>query len=91
MGDILTLGIRPEHFELEQTQGFPLSATVDIIERLGNETYIYANDANDNLLTVVGDGELTSRTGRSSRSTSRLTTVTCLVVMISPFNEDAFI
>jgi len=58
VGDILTLGIRPEHFELEQTQGCSLSATVDIIERLGNETYIYANDANDNLLTVVGDGEL---------------------------------
>ncbi|MEC7165988.1 MAG: TOBE domain-containing protein, partial [SAR324 cluster bacterium] len=35
-----------------------LSATVDIIERLGNETYIYVNDANDDLLTVVGDGEL---------------------------------
>ena len=58
VGDTLTLGIRPEHFELEQTQGCSLSATVDIIERLGNETYIYANDANDNLLTVVGDGEL---------------------------------
>ena len=58
VGDTLTLGIRPEHFELEQTQGYSLSATVDIIERLGNETYIYANDANDNLLTIVGDGEL---------------------------------
>ena len=58
VGDTLTLGIRPEHFELEQNKGCSLSATVDIIERLGNETYIYANDANDNLLTVVGDGEL---------------------------------
>ena len=58
VGDTLTLGIRPEHFELEQNKGCSLSATVDIIERLGNETYIYANDANENLLTVVGDGEL---------------------------------
>ena len=58
VGDILTLGIRPEHFELEQSKECFLSATVDIIERLGNETYIYANDASDNLLTVVGDGEL---------------------------------
>ncbi|MDX5433418.1 MAG: sn-glycerol-3-phosphate ABC transporter ATP-binding protein UgpC [Halomonas sp.] len=58
--DALTLGIRPEHLELDP-QG-PLSGRIEVIERLGGVTSLYVR-MQDTLITVSADGNVENRVG----------------------------
>ncbi|WP_111412610.1 ABC transporter ATP-binding protein [Billgrantia lactosivorans] len=62
--DALTLGIRPEHLELDP-QG-PLSGRIEVIERLGGVTSLYVR-MQDTLITVSADGNVASRVGDTLR------------------------
>ncbi|MBW6392437.1 MULTISPECIES: ABC transporter ATP-binding protein [Halomonadaceae] len=62
--DSLTLGIRPEHLQLEP-EG-PLSGRIEVIERLGGVTSLYVR-MQDTLVTVSADGGVESRVGDTLR------------------------
>ncbi|MDX3806332.1 ABC transporter ATP-binding protein [Bosea thiooxidans] len=56
VGSKVTLGIRPEHLALApQGQGLPLS--IDLVERLGGESYLYGTSAGLPQLTLRLDGQ----------------------------------
>ena len=52
----MTLGIRPEHIRLAAKDG--VSARVQMIERLGGESYLYVNTGGGEDLVVKADGEI---------------------------------
>lgn len=55
-GSKITLGIRPEHLDLApEGQGLPLS--VDLVERLGGESYLYGASAGLPQITLRLDGQ----------------------------------
>jgi multiple sugar transport system ATP-binding protein len=60
VGDRATLGIRPEHVQLD-THAATLRGEVLVVERLGGETYLYVKIAGGDTLIVRADGENTSR------------------------------
>ncbi|MGR2739082.1 ABC transporter ATP-binding protein [Billgrantia sp. Q4P2] len=60
----LTLGIRPEHLQIEP-EG-PLSGRIEVIERLGGVTSLYVR-MQDTLVTVSADGNVDSRVGDTLR------------------------
>ncbi|WP_417580868.1 ABC transporter ATP-binding protein [Pelagibacterium sp.] len=43
IGSAVTLGIRPEHFGAEQSEGARLTVDVDVAEHLGATSFVYAN------------------------------------------------
>jgi multiple sugar transport system ATP-binding protein len=49
----LLLGIRPQHFQLGVEAESNILVTVDLVEALGNETYIFAHLATDNNTTLT--------------------------------------
>jgi lactose/L-arabinose transport system ATP-binding protein len=56
IGDKVTYGVRPEHF-VDSTEGRPfVTATAQVVERLGGVSYIYASGANGVQLTVQQKG-----------------------------------
>lgn len=63
-GDLVTVGIRPEHIEVtEQTAG-DLKATLEVAEHLGSDTFCYVKTGNNENITVrlhdemsISDGE----------------------------------
>ncbi|MGY0555160.1 ABC transporter ATP-binding protein [Vreelandella sp. 2A-K22] len=57
-GDMLTLGVRPEHLTLDD-QG-PLTGNILVIERLGGATTLYLENA-DSQWTLVADGDVAHR------------------------------
>ncbi len=54
-GDELTWGVRPEHVALTARSGLP--ARVQLIERLGGESFLHVELASGHLLVVKVDGE----------------------------------
>ena len=52
----VTLGIRPEHIDVAPETGM-LAATVDLVERLGGETFIYASAPGLPQITLRQDGQ----------------------------------
>jgi ABC-type sugar transport system ATPase subunit len=52
-GDAITLGVRPEHLE---ASGNDLTGTVDVVERLGDVSYIYLQLANGEHLVIAEAG-----------------------------------
>ena len=73
-GDVY-LGIRPEHISVVETpnDGDGVSATVDVVERLGNESllYLYADGKDDYMLARVPDGGIAAGTKVSLRFDAR--------------------
>ncbi|WP_275287767.1 ABC transporter ATP-binding protein [Halomonas elongata] len=63
-GESLTLGVRPEHLTLDEAG--PLRARIQVIERLGGQTSLYV-DMDDDLLTLMVDGDVTHRVGDEVR------------------------
>lgn len=59
-GTAVTLGVRPEHFEFGDAGGLP--GTVDLVEHMGGESYVYVTLANGERITVRRPGQ-TSMTG----------------------------
>lgn len=60
VGDRATLGIRPEHLQIDPTNATILSEVL-VIERLGGETFLYAKIAGGDTLTVQTHGDDSSR------------------------------
>ena len=60
-GQVVTLGIRPEHFRREGTAA--LDVGIEIIEHLGGETYAYARGEGTDLLTIATDNDRELKTG----------------------------
>jgi multiple sugar transport system ATP-binding protein len=54
-GAAVTLGIRPEHLDLAQGAGLPL--TVELVERLGGESYLYGASPGLPQVTLRLDGQ----------------------------------
>ena len=53
-GESVTVGIRPEHIELEDTgASTPVKGVVNIVENLGGETYLHVEVAADSPLIMV--------------------------------------
>ena len=51
-GRSITLGIRPEHLGLSEAGAGNLPVTVDLVESLGNDTYVFVNLANSHNLQI---------------------------------------
>jgi len=55
-GEKMTFGVRPEHMSLVSEGGLP--AQVQVVERLGGESYIHVQIASGETLVVKVDGEI---------------------------------
>jgi multiple sugar transport system ATP-binding protein/lactose/L-arabinose transport system ATP-binding protein len=55
-GDVLLLGIRPEHLLVETTGDVDISLKVDVVEALGGTTFAYTQYADEDQVVVVTDG-----------------------------------
>lgn len=60
IGDRATLGIRPEHLIIDQTNA-SMTGEVLVVERLGGETFLYVKAPGGDTLTVQTDGDNVSR------------------------------
>ncbi|KPF69692.1 sugar ABC transporter ATP-binding protein [Bosea sp. AAP35] len=54
-GASVTLGVRPEHLALAEGEGLPL--TIDLVERLGGESYLYGASPGLPQITLKLDGQ----------------------------------
>ncbi len=54
-GATVTLGVRPEHLALSETTGLPLA--VELVERLGGESYLYGSSPGLPQITLKLDGQ----------------------------------
>ncbi|MEU7630184.1 sn-glycerol-3-phosphate ABC transporter ATP-binding protein UgpC [Nocardia sp. NPDC049220] len=52
-GSTVTVGIRPEHFEIGDTSGIEME--VDVVEELGSDAYIYGRTVAEDTTTGVGE------------------------------------
>ncbi|WP_024872999.1 ABC transporter ATP-binding protein [Tolumonas lignilytica] len=56
VGDVLLLGIRPEHLQVDTTGDVRVSVKVDVVEALGGTTFAYTQYADEDQVVVVTDG-----------------------------------
>ena len=64
-GDEVTLGIRPEHLVEGGGGDAEIRGDVDVIERLGGESYLYVGLGDQSSLVVRGDGDSPAKRGES--------------------------
>ncbi|MCQ0986920.1 ABC transporter ATP-binding protein [Jiella marina] len=64
-GDKVTVGIRPEHLEIGSERGHPV--TIDSIEQLGGESYLYCTDAGGHPVTIHKSGQTRLRAGEEAQ------------------------
>jgi multiple sugar transport system ATP-binding protein len=64
-GAAMTLGIRPEHIVLAEKDQGGLAITVDLVERLGGESYLYGSAPGLPQITLRLDGQTTYQRGDS--------------------------
>ena len=55
-GDVLLLGIRPEHLLVGTSGDVDISLKVDVVEALGGTTFAYTQYADEDQVVVVTDG-----------------------------------
>lgn len=56
VGDVLLLGIRPEHLQVDAKADVGISLNVDVVEALGGTTFAYTQYAGEDQVVVVTDG-----------------------------------
>ncbi len=56
VGDVLLMGIRPEHREVDSTSDVNIPLKVDVVEALGGSTFAYTQYAGEDQVVVVTDG-----------------------------------
>jgi ABC-type sugar transport system ATPase subunit len=56
VGKEVELGIRPEHLELNREGDLPVSGEVEVVEKLGDSTYLYVGLANGDRVTLRAPG-----------------------------------
>ena len=66
-GAAVTLGVRPEHVEFTDQGGLP--GTVDLVEHMGGESYVYVTLGNGERMTVRRPGQTMLVAGSSVRAT----------------------
>ena len=64
-GDAVTLGVRPEHFDFCDAGGLP--GTVDLVEHMGGESYVYMTLGNGERITVRRPGQTGLRRGTAAK------------------------
>ncbi len=64
-GEAVTLGVRPEHLGFVAEDGLP--GTVDIVEHMGGESYVYVTLANGARLTLRNPGQTALHSGEPVR------------------------
>ncbi len=62
-GETVTIGIRPEHLEAVDIVSSEFSASIDLIEQLGGETYLYASNPSLGSLTLHQSGQFAGKCG----------------------------
>jgi multiple sugar transport system ATP-binding protein len=62
VGDRATLGVRPEHLRLSQTNA-TMNGEVLVVERLGGQTFLFVKIAGGDTIVVQTDGDNTNRVG----------------------------
>ncbi|MEX6505965.1 ABC transporter ATP-binding protein [Jiella sp. M17.18] len=65
VGEAVTVGVRPEHLEIGTERGQPV--TVETIEQLGGESYLYCTDASGKPITVHKSGQTRIRAGETAQ------------------------
>ena len=55
-GKSIQLGIRPEHLDLDE-QAAKITATLDVSELMGNESYLYCSSGDDTFIARVADNQ----------------------------------
>jgi multiple sugar transport system ATP-binding protein len=65
-GDVLTLGVRPEHLVEQESAGFDgrLTGEVIVVEHLGGETLLHVGLEDGRTIQVKGSGESSARDGQ---------------------------
>jgi multiple sugar transport system ATP-binding protein len=66
-GEAVTLGVRPEHLGFADAGG--LVGTVDLVEQMGGESYVYVTLVEGTRITVRRPGQTALRTGETVRIT----------------------
>ena len=56
VGDVLLMGIRPEHLLIGEVGDVNISLNVDVVEALGGTTFAYTQYAGEDQVVVVADG-----------------------------------
>ena len=62
-GSAVTLGVRPEHFNIVPSGQGQLQVTADVSERLGSDTYCHVRCASGEMLTIRVRGDFAPRAG----------------------------
>jgi len=70
-GDVTTVGIRPEHLLITETGDSLLSADVDVVERLGDVSYLYCTLPDGTPIIVSSPGTSKAESGETVRLTAR--------------------
>ena len=65
-GEEATLGVRPEHILLTDRDGIP--GTVDLVEHMGGESYVYLTLASGDRVTVRGPGQTNLTAGAPAQA-----------------------
>ena len=58
VGAAITLGIRPEHLATEMTGGVPLEFQCEVVERLGNNTYLFGQCYGHDNIKILLPGDV---------------------------------
>jgi multiple sugar transport system ATP-binding protein len=64
-GSPVTLGVRPEHFNIVPAGQGQLRVTADVSERLGSDTYCHVRTASKEMLTIRVRGDFAPRAGET--------------------------
>jgi len=62
-GDKVTLGVRPEHMSEGASEAIQIEGIVDVVERLGDDSYVYLQNAKGGDLILRADGHSRIRSG----------------------------
>ncbi len=63
LGDVVSVGIRPEHFVPAGEQPTRLAARAQVVEQLGGVSYVYANSESGKQITVQQRGHTSMASG----------------------------
>ena len=72
-GDLVTVGVRPEHMVEAAAAGLPLSGTVDAVEHLGESSFIHMHLDDGSILTVRTPGDSPAVVGARLTAAAPLT------------------
>jgi ABC-type sugar transport systems, ATPase components len=72
VGDVLLMGIRPEHLEIDVEGDVNIALKVDVVEALGGTTFAYTQYADEDQVVVVTDGSHLIPRGKTIKASFKL-------------------